>query len=119
MRGRRVVAAVIVLTAFSACGDARSEVVTNNGGVLDCPSLAIEYAHFDRSPEAPGSSTPTRAAALLTPDLGLPPGTPTMESEGPASVVFIYTDGEGNRLGRVFVSNHDTGWFVDEVERCD
>ena len=49
----------VALIATSSCGvGARSEVVTSNGGILDCPSGTIEYAHFDRSFEAPGSPTP-------------------------------------------------------------
>jgi len=112
-------AAVVVVLAASSCGmGSRSEVVTNNSGVLDCPSDTIEYADFDRSFEAPGSATPSGAFESLSPDLGLPPGTPAVEVKGPTSAVCLFTDSEGNRRGRVFVSKPETGWFIERTERC-
>ena len=52
MKARGIVALVVMLAASSCGTGPRSEVVTNNGGVLDCPSDTVEYAHFDHSFEA-------------------------------------------------------------------
>lgn len=118
MRVRASIALAVALAATSCGAGPRSEVVTNNGGVLDCPSDTIEYFHFDRSFEASGAPTSAAAIESLTPDLGLPPGTPTAEIEEPSATVFVYTDSEGSRLGRVFVSKPETGWFIERIERC-
>ena len=112
-------AIVALMTLANACGSTRTEVQTNNGGILDCPSETIEYAVFDRSLEAPGSQLPSDALAILSWDLGTPPGDPQVESEIDDEVVFVYTDAEGNRVGRAVVIRPEAGWFIQETERCD
>ena len=95
------------------------EILTYNGTVLDCPTDEVNYSTFDRSVSAPGFSLPSEALSVLTPYLGLPLGTPQLESEGPQEVVYVYTDPDGHRLGRIVVVQPDTGWFVVKTERCN
>jgi hypothetical protein len=106
-----------VVTALSACGSQLSEVQTNSGGILDCSSDTVSYAMIEPVPEA-GSSAPDGALAGLGDDL-VPPGTPQVESQSLREVVFVYTDPDGHRLGRVIVGRpYDTGWLPTQVERC-
>lgn len=107
------------LLAAGACGSGgRTEVSTNNGGVLDCTSKTVDYAHFDYGPDAAGSATPAGSIAALTPDVGLPPGTPRVETEGSDAAVFVYTDDAGNRVGRAQAERLNNGWVVQWTERC-
>jgi hypothetical protein len=117
-RSLSAVAVVALVALVSACGSARSEVRTSNGGLLDCPSETIEYAVFDRSFDAPGSPLPDGALAILSWDLGEPPGNPHVESETDNEAVFVYTDADGSRVGRVAVVRPETGWFIQWTERC-
>jgi len=49
----------------------------------------------------------------------VPPETPQVESESLREVVYVYTDPDGHRLGRVIVGQpYDTGWLATQVERC-
>ncbi len=85
-------------------------------GVLDCP-LYWQHGTADFFEDAQGSATAEEALALLT--LGLPPGTPQVESEATDEVVYLFTDAEGHRLGRVKVVLWQTGgWLVAETEEC-
>lgn len=59
--------------------------------------------------------------ALITPtaDTGRPPGTPQLElSEQSDVAIFVFTDGESNRLGRASVMHTPNGWVVEWTERC-
>ena len=87
-------------------------------GVLDCPGY-WQHSTADFFEDAQGSPTAQEALALLTSDLGLPPGTAQVESEATDEVVYLFTDGEGHRLGRVKVILWQTsGWLVAETEEC-
>lgn len=112
--------AVVAIAVVGACGSSgeRTEIRTNNGGLLDCRSDTVEYAVFDRSLTAPGSATSADALAVLTEDIIRPPGNPEAESETTAEVVYVFTDEDGNRLGRVGIIRPETGWFVEWAERC-
>ena len=111
-------AIVAVVTAAGACGGSDlSEVQTNSGGILDCPSDTVLYATWDPV-LGPGSSLPGEALSVLAADR-MPLGTPQMESESTREVVYVYTDADGHRLGRVMVGRpYDTGWFATRTERC-
>ncbi|MBP1632773.1 MAG: hypothetical protein H6Q11_1061, partial [Acidobacteria bacterium] len=67
---------------------------------------------------AEGSVTSDEALALLTADNGRPSGSPQVESETDGNVVYLFTDPEGHRLGRVGVTLMPNGWFVGSTERC-
>jgi hypothetical protein len=111
------------MLVVAACGGSSdgnlTQVRSNSGGFLDCSSETVQYSIFEPAVTAGGSSTPSDVLSLLTPDQGLPPGTPTIESETGAEVVFLFTDGDGHRLGRAVVGQLDTGWFILRTERCD
>lgn len=117
---RWLLAGVLVALAasVSGCGGAeRSAVRTNSGGTLDCPSDTVAYFSITPSLEG-GAATPDGALALLEGD-PLPPGTAQVESEGTSEVVYVYTDSEGHRLGRVMVGQpYDTDWSALQTERC-
>jgi hypothetical protein len=116
---RLVVTVVAASVLVGACGPAiRTEVRTNSGGVLDCPSDTVEYSHFDYGPDAQGSATAIGALRVLTPDLGLPLGAPLVETEEDDTTTFVFTDDDGNRLGRASAVQMDGGWVVEETERC-
>jgi hypothetical protein len=103
--------------ALSACGGAISEVRTNSGGVLDCPSDTVRYTVID---PAPGNAAPTPddARSRLAEAL-VPPGTPQLGSESPVRAVYVYIDEDEHRVGRVIVHNRsDDKWFATEIERC-
>lgn len=109
---------LLVVGCSDAPPDEVSEVQTRNG-LLDCPSDLVQYSVTDLDVDALGSPTPDAALALLTPDLGLPTGVASVESEDVDDVVFVFTDSEGHRRGRVVVSRPGSGgWFVMATERC-
>ncbi len=96
-----------------------TEVRTNNGGILDCVSSTVEYAHLDYGDDALGSATPVAAVTLLAGDRSIsPPGSPQTESEADDAAVFVYTDAAENRLGRALVIRLASGWVVLWTERC-
>jgi len=108
----------IVLLGAAACGDGLIEV-PGVLGVMDCPTEFWQRSTGEIPVDAQGSATPQEALALLTSDLGLPPGTPQVESEVPDEVVYLFTDSEGHRLGRVTVIRWQTGgWLVATTEAC-
>jgi hypothetical protein len=116
---RLVMPLMIVAALAASCGAGdRSEVATNSGGVLDCTSEKVDYAHFDYGPDAVGSATPDGSLADLTADTGLPPGDPRVETEGRDVVVFVYVDDAGARLGRASAERLAGGWVVKSTERC-
>ena len=108
---------LIVSLSLSGCGQGkRSEVRTNNGGILDCPSATIEYASYSYGDDA-GSPTPEEAISLVESEPTFPSGTPQIETEQDNSVVYVFTDG-GNRLGRALLVELNNGWVVEWTERC-
>ena len=123
---RRSLCALIILVflaVVAGCGDSSAAgLVEVEGleGVMDCPSeLVPEYTTGDWDPNAPGSSTADDALALLTPDFGLPPGTPQVESDAPDEVRYLFIDAQGHRTGWVVIARTTGGWFVgDPTERC-
>lgn len=108
---------LVMLLALAACSGDLSEVDTNSGGTLDCPSDTVLYASIDPVPSA---STPTPSEALgLVGDEFLPPGTPDVESQNEQEAVFLFRDTDGNRVGRVIVAERGgTGWLPQATERC-
>ena len=122
LRTRQAVLLLIMLVVVTACSRSNPsgliEIRGQSGGLLDCPSELWQYAVSEIATDAVGSETPQTALALLTPDLGLPPGTPQIESETAEQVVFVFNDLEGHRLGRVGIGHFDNGWFIAWNERC-
>lgn len=121
MRWRAAVVGLALLTASSACSDSGEvDLVEVQGydGVMDCPSEFFQHSTGDWDPNAPGSSTAEEALALLTTDMGLPPGVPQVESDSPDRVMYVFSDAQGRRLGRVVVARTAGGWFVATTERC-
>jgi len=115
MRGCVALVAIVLMGA-AACGDGLIEV-PGVLGVMDCPTEFWQRSTADFVADAQGSATPQEALALLT--SGLPPGTPQVESEAPDEVVYLFTDSEGHRLGRVTVIRWQTGgWLVATTEAC-
>jgi hypothetical protein len=111
----------VLLAAASACGDSgEADLVEVQGvvGVMDCPSESSQYSTGDWDPNALGASTADAALALLTPGLGLPPGTSQVESDAPDEVMYLFSDLEGHRLGRVVILRTAGGWHVATTERC-
>lgn len=116
----RAVAVVVVASLWlAACtgGNLRSEVSTRSGGTLDCPDELVAYSIPDYTAEAVGSVQPAEALdAYLA--LEPQPGSPDVEEETTDEVIFVLTDTEDNRLGRVGVTLTDAGWFVTSTEKC-
>lgn len=111
---------VAVSVVVAACGSgARTEIRTDNGGLLDCTSETVEYFHMDYGPDAQGATTAANALLVLVPDRGRPPGSPQVETERVEAVTFVFTDGDQNRLGRASVIRLTNGWIVKWTERCD
>jgi hypothetical protein len=113
-------AILAMLVAAGSCGGSIREVRTNSGGILDCRSETVAYVFLDSSPEA-GSAVPADALAVLAPDSvpPVPPGTPEVESASDLKVIYLYTDSEGRRVGRVVVEKpFGAGWSVTRTERC-
>lgn len=116
---RWVLGGVIAALAasVSGCGRGLSEVQTNSGGLLDCPSDTVLY--FNVTPTVAGGSSTADGALTTLVGNPLPPGTPQLESARPGEVVYVYTDSEGHRLGRVILRQpHDADWSVLQTERC-
>ncbi len=111
--------AVVVALLLSACGpSSRLEVETNSGGVLDCPSETILYAMVDGDLSKPGATTPLEAAAAWIGGEFLPDGIPSIESESGNRAIVVIVDFDGNRVGRVLMVHHETGWFVQSTAAC-
>lgn len=112
---KKTTLAVALVLVMAACGPGeRSEVVTNSGGILDCPSDAIQYTYLSMDTSQPGGETPVGSLQQIGVDSGLPEGTPREESPG----MLVFEDSSGNRVGRVETNRFDTGWFVESTERC-
>ena len=111
-----------VALLIAGCGDASPDVLSEvqaARGFLDCPSDLVQYSTADLDVNAAGSATANAALDLLTPDLGLPPGVASVETQGGNEVVYLFSDSDGHRLGRVVVSRPGSGgWFVMSTERC-
>jgi hypothetical protein len=125
-RGKPAVTLVVVLVlcavfAAASCGsgDARREVQTPRGNVLDCIDDQIAYTAGVDPPiaEAVGWDEPEQALAAYG-DLDRPPGTPGVETTSDTEVVFVFTNPSGDRLGRVGVRLWPGGWFVGWAEKC-
>lgn len=110
---------LVALIGSAGCGSTaeRSEVRTNSGGELDCPSDNVWYFFITPSPDG-GAPTPGDALAQLTGDLR-PPGAPQVESETSGEFIYVFVDPEGNRLGRVLIGQPDDSyWSALQTERC-
>jgi len=115
------IVALVLLAAVGGCGDsAGADLIEVAGlqGTMDCPAEQFQHSTGDWDHNAPGSPTAEAALALLTPDLGLPPGTPQVESDAPDVVRYLFIDAGGHRLGRVVIARTAGGWFVATTERC-
>ena len=112
-----LVLGVVMLSA--ACGSTEvREVVTNSGGVLDCASDSIQYTMVDSDVSRPGAASPVDAAAVFVGGEFTPDGTPEVESEAGSRAVVLVRDGDGNRVGRVLMIRHPSGWHVNAIEGC-
>ena len=111
---------LLVLGLLAAgCGPSpRSEVRTNSGGILDCPTDTILYAMFDSDVTSPGESTPIAAAAEFIDSEVLKDGLPRLEGEPDGRAAVSIVDFEGNRVGRALVVEHESGWHVQATESC-
>ncbi len=111
-----------VAPLIAGCGDPSPDVVSEvqaAKGFLDCPSDLVQYSTADLDVNAAGSATANAALDLLTPDPGPPPGVATVETEGGNEVVYLFSDSDDHRSGRVVVSRPGSGgWFVMSTERC-
>ena len=113
------VVCAIVTTGCDTDTSAALTEVTAPTGVLDCPTEVFESSTSDVDVHAPGSPSADAALALLTVDLGRPPGDPRVEAATERQVVYLFTDQQGHRLGRVVVAQTASGgWFVEQTERC-
>ena len=108
----------LLLSACGNSGDGTLVHVQGYDGVMDCPSDLYERSVADISETASGSATAEEALQLLTPDLGLPPGSPKVDSDAADTVTYLFADSNGLRLGRVVVTRGTGGWFVTTTERC-
>ena len=80
---KKTTLAVALVLVMAACGPGeRSEVVTNSGGILDCPSDVIQYTYLSMDTSQPGGETPVGSLQQIGVDSGLPEGTPREESPG-------------------------------------
>jgi len=119
MRLRAIAIGLTVASAtLGGCGPDEGVEVQGVHGTLDCPSGFASNTVFDQAPGQPGSPSPEAALAILTPDLNRPPGDPEVESDDGGTVIFLFTDAAGHRLGRVVVSRPTATWYVDAAERC-
>jgi len=116
---RTVALAASILLAAGACsgGDGFTEVRAI-AGLLDCPTTEFSYSMGEWDPGTPQAPSPEAALARLTPDQGLPPGTPRVDTEAADAVTYLFTDEDGHRLGRVAVTLTPGGWVVATTERC-
>lgn len=103
----------------TGCGPSpRSEVQTNSGGILDCPTDTILYAMFDSDVTQPGEASPIAAAAEYIDSEWLKDGLPRLEGDAEGRAAVTIVDWEGNRVGRALVVEHDSGWHVQATESC-
>jgi hypothetical protein len=117
MRRSAALVAIVLLSA-TGCSGGLIEV-PGYLGIMDCPSEFYQHSTGDFGADARGSATAQEALAMLTADMGLPPGTPQVESEAPDEVIYLFTSSEGHRLGRVLAIRLQTGgWGVADTERC-
>ena len=116
---RFAVTLLVASLVASACGSGtRTAVRTNNGGILDCGSETVEYAHYDYSDDARGSVGPHEALTVFASDPAFPPGTPQIEADRGDGVVFVFTADADNRLGRALAIRLSNGWVVQWTEQC-
>lgn len=87
-------------------------------GVMDCPSEYWQRSTGDYDHNASGWATADAALALLTSDLGLPPGVARVQLDTGDRVLYLFLGSEGQRLGRVEVSRVTGGWIITSTERC-
>jgi hypothetical protein len=109
---------VLGLLTAGCAPSSRSEVRTNSGGILDCPSDTILYAMFDGGVTGPGEPSPIAAAAKFIDGEWLKDGLPRLENESNGTAAVTIVDWEGNRVGRALVVEHDSGWHVRATESC-
>lgn len=110
--------ALVMVTACTGSDPSGLIEIHTPMGFLDCPSDLYQIGSSEIATESIGSGTPEAALALLTADLGLPPGTPQIESQTAEEVVFLFADPEGHRLGRVGIVHFVNGWFVGTTASC-
>ncbi|MCP3996518.1 MAG: hypothetical protein GY722_15900 [bacterium] len=116
---RRLLILLVLGLLATGCGPSpRSEVRTNSGGVLDCPTDTILYAKFNSDVTQPGEPSPIAAAAELIDSEWLKDGLPRLEAEPDGTAAVSIVDWEGNRVGRALVVEHDSGWYVQATESC-
>ncbi len=116
---RRMLALSVLALLLGACGvGSRPEVQTNSGGVLDCPSSTILYAMVDSDISQPGAASPLDAAAAGIGSEFMPEGIPSLESESANQAIALVVDFEGNRVGRVLLVRHESGWHLQSTEAC-
>jgi len=118
--GRQLITVLVVLvSAGAACsgGGGRHAVATPFGYTLDCPTELIAYGTADLLADAVGSDSPQGAVDTFQ-GWARPAGDPTIEDQTDDRAVFVFTDEDGNRLGRLVVGKTDNGWFVLQSEEC-
>lgn len=116
---RRLLILLVLGLFVAGCGpNPRSEVRTNSGGILDCPTDTILYAMFNNDVPGPGEPTPIAAAAVFIDSEWLKDGLPRLEGEPDGTAAVSIVDWEGNRVGRALVVEHDSGWHVQAIESC-
>jgi hypothetical protein len=108
---------VIVEVESDSFSGSRRAVPTPSGRTLDCPSELIASGTFDLMADAVGSDTPQAALDRFV-QFERFAGEAAVEEKSTDEVVFVFTDGDGNRLGRVFVGRTDNGWFALRDEQC-
>lgn len=116
MNARRTAVAIgLTLAATAACGESR--VVLDTGrGLLDCPSGTYQTAVADYPSDVLGAPTPEEARPTGTPAVS---GTRVLESRGESGVVFVFLDGDGNRVGRIGVARAGGGgWVTSWTQAC-
>ena len=118
VRRHSIVAVLALATLLVGCGSERWEVLTNSGGVLDCPSDTILYVMMDGAIHSAGAATAAEGLDRIGEDSGRPTGNPAVEVSAGDFVIFAFLDDSGNRVGRVMVRLHLGGWFVQWTERC-
>lgn len=98
-------------------GSSRQEVTTPFGYKLDCITESVTSASGQVMPGTVGSESAQQAIDSFNGD-ARPPGQPSIEAQAEGKVVYVFTDQDGNRLGRLFVGQTQQGWFVLQMERC-
>lgn len=114
----RVLPALLIMMVLAGCGGGTiHEVATNNGDTLDCRSGITQWAMYEHAEDAAGAPTPEEAVANFTME-DLPPGDPHLEEVGSEAATVVFTDQNGNRIGRVHTIHFTNGWIVDWTVRC-